>query len=56
MEEQKITVTIKTRGEKCEMTDAEIEKWYLDNIAKLFNPEYGTPVIEVKVERKETKD
>ncbi len=51
MEEQKITVTIKTSGEKCELTDEEIRKWYEENIAKLFNPEYGKPEIEVKVER-----
>ncbi|MBS7262518.1 MAG: hypothetical protein KIG36_02800 [Eubacteriales bacterium] len=53
MEEQIITVTIKTRGEKCELTDAEIKAWYESHIAKLFNPEYGTPEITVKVVRTE---
>ncbi len=53
MEEQIITITVKTKGEKCEMSDAEIKKWYETNIAKLCNPEYGTPEIDVKVERKD---
>lgn len=52
MEEQYITVKIKTKGEKCEMTDAEIKRWYETKIAGLFDPRYGTPEIEVKVERK----
>ena len=51
MEEQIVTVKIKTKGEKCEMTDAEIKDWYASHIAKLFDPAYGTPEIEVKLER-----
>ena len=51
METQKITINIETNGEKCEMTDQEIKTWYEENIAKLFNPEYGTPKISVTVER-----
>lgn len=53
MEEQVITITIKTKGEKCEMSDAEIKEWYEKNIAALFNPEYGTPEITVDVARTE---
>ena len=54
MEEQVITVVIKTRGEKCEMSDEAIRAWYESNIAKLFNPAYGTPEISVDVKRTET--
>lgn len=53
MEEQTITITVKTSGEKCEMRDEEIVEWYKTNIAKLFDPAYGTPEIDVKLERKE---
>ena len=55
MEEQIIKVTIGTKGEKCELTDAQIREWYEKNVAKLFNPEYGTPEISVSVERRELK-
>lgn len=51
MEEQIITITVKTKGEKCEMSDAEIKEWYETNVAKLFNPAYGTPEISVDVKR-----
>ena len=51
MEEQVITITVKTKGEKCEMSDAEIKEWYETNVAKLFNPAYGTPEISVDVKR-----
>ena len=53
MEEQIITVTIKTKGEKCMMSDAEIKEWYEKHIASLFNPEYGRPEITVKLERRD---
>ncbi|MCR5273402.1 MAG: hypothetical protein K6E13_10555 [Lachnospiraceae bacterium] len=53
MEEQTIKITIKTKGEKCEMTTEEIKRWYEENVKKLFNPEYGTPEICVEVERQE---
>lgn len=53
MEEQVITVTIRTKGEKCEMSDAEIKAWYESQIAKLFNPAYGTPEITAEVRRTE---
>ena len=52
MEEQIITITIKTSGEKCELSDAEIKDWDLSNVAKLFDPAYGTPEISVDVQRK----
>lgn len=51
MEEQIVTVTIRTKGEKCEMTDDAIREWYATHVAKLFNPAYGTPEIEVDVKR-----
>ena len=53
MEEQTVTITVKTKGEKCEMTDAEIEKWYKEHVAGLFDPAYGTPEITVNVKRKD---
>ena len=51
MEEQTITITVKTKGDRCVMTDEQIREWYEKSVASLFNPEYGTPVIDVKVER-----
>lgn len=52
MEEQIITITVKSKGEPCEMTDAEIKAWYEERIAELFDPRWGTPAITVDVERK----
>ena len=51
MEEQIITVTIKTKGDVCEMSDEEIHAWYAAHIQELFDPEYGTPEIAVDVKR-----
>lgn len=51
MEEQTITIIIKTQGEKCEMTNEQIMEWYETNIRGLFNPAYGTPEITIDVER-----
>jgi hypothetical protein len=51
MEEQTITIIIKTQGEKCEMTNEQIREWYETNIRGLFNPAYGTPEITIDVER-----
>ena len=53
MEKQIINIKITTEGEKCEMTTKEIEDWYQEKISSLFNPEYGTPSIEISVERAE---
>ena len=50
-EEQIVTITVRTKGEKCEMNDAEIKAWYEENVAKLFNPAYGTPEISVALTR-----
>ncbi len=52
MEEQIITVTVRTKGEVCEMSDDEIREWYGTNISKLFDPAYGTPEITVELERR----
>ena len=52
MEKQIVTITIKTKGEECQMSDAEIKAWYEEKVASLFNPAYGTPEIDVKLERK----
>lgn len=51
MEEQIITVEIRTKGEKCEMSDAAIAEWYKTHILGLFDPKYGTPEIDVRVKR-----
>ncbi len=53
MEQQIIRITVKTKGEKCELTSGQIQKWYETKIAGLFDPAYGTPEIAVEVERKE---
>ena len=53
MEEQVITITVRTKGEKCEMSSDEIIKWYETKVASLFDPAYGTPEITVKLERNE---
>lgn len=51
MENQIITVTIRTKGETCELNDKEIREWYQNKIAGLFNPAFGTPEISVDVKR-----
>lgn len=53
MEEQIIKITVKTKGDVCEMSDAEIKAWYEQHLAGLFNPAYGTPEITVEVTRKQ---
>ena len=53
MEEQLVTITVKTKGEVCEMNDEEIKEWYERNVAKLFDPAFGTP--EIRVDLKRTK-
>ena len=55
MEEQIVTITVRTKGEICEMSDGEIREWYAANIAKLFNTAYGTPEITVELERNKTE-
>ena len=52
MEKQIVTITIKTKGDVCQMSDAEIKAWYEEKVASLFDPAYGTPEIDVKLERK----
>ena len=51
MEKQKISIVITTEGDKCEMTTEEIKEWYENNLLKMFNLSYGTPSIDVNVER-----
>lgn len=53
MEKQVVTITVKTEGERCELSDAEIRAWYETHVAKLFDPAYGTPEITVEVRRTE---
>ena len=53
MEKQIVTITVITEGEKCEMCDKEIIDWYQTHVTNLFNPQYGTPQISVKLERTE---
>ena len=52
MEEQILTITIRSKGETCELRDEEIRAWYKEKLASLFDPEWGTPEIKVDVERK----
>lgn len=51
-EEQTVTVTIRSRGEPCELRDDEIREWYASKIAGLFDPKWGTPKITVELNRK----
>ena len=51
MEKQIITIKIITEGEKCVMEDKEIVDWYKEHVEAMFNPIYGTPKIDVKLER-----
>ena len=51
MEEQIITITVKTKGEPCALSDDEIKAWYENHVAALFDPRWGTPEITVEVER-----
>ena len=51
MEEQIITVTVVTKGDPCELSDAEIKAWYAERVASLFGPQWGTPEITVDVKR-----
>lgn len=53
MEKQTITITVKTKGEKCEMSTPEIREWYKTNVAQLFDPAFGTPEITVDVIRED---
>ena len=52
MEEQIITITVRTCGEPCGLSDAEIKDWYENRITALFDPKWGTPEIAVDVKRK----
>ena len=53
MEEQIVTITIRTKGEPCGLSDEEIKKWYTDRIGSMFDPRWGTPEITVALERKQ---
>jgi hypothetical protein len=53
MEKQIINIKITTEGEKCEMTTEQIKAWYEEKIGGIFNPEYGTPKVEIEVKREE---
>ena len=52
MEEQIITITVKTQGEPCALSDGEIKDWYEKRVASLFDLQWGTPEITVEVNRK----
>ena len=53
MEEQIIRITIRSKGERCELSDAELKAWYEQKIAAFFDPKLGMPEINVDVERKQ---
>ncbi len=53
MEEQVITITVKTTGEKCQLNDEEIRQWYASAMRNALNPACGTPEITVDVQRKD---
>ncbi|MBR0508281.1 MAG: hypothetical protein IJJ86_06690 [Clostridia bacterium] len=54
-EEQTVTVTVRSKGEPCALSDAQIQAWYAERIAALFDPKWGAPEITVSVERKRTQ-
>ncbi len=51
MEEQIIKITVKTKGEPCELSDKALKGWYEERIAALFDPKWGRPEITVDLER-----
>ena len=51
-EELTVTVTVKTKGDQCELSDTEIKAWYAGHVASLFDPKWGTPEITVDVKRR----
>ena len=51
MEEQRITITVKTCGDPCRMTDEEIRDWSASAMRSALNPAFGTPEISVDVQR-----
>ena len=51
-EEQTVTITVKTQGDPCELSDEEIKAWYAERVAALFDPQWGTPEITVDVKRR----
>ena len=51
-EEQTVTVTIRTWGDKCELSDDEIREWYEDRIETLFEPNIGGHEIDVEISRR----
>ena len=53
MEEQTVTVTIRTLGEPCELSDAEILTWYRDRIEALLDPAIGTHSVDVALSRRQ---
>ncbi len=56
MEQHIVTITVKTHGEDCEMSDAEILKWYKEKVDGLFDKTYGTPEITVDLKRNKTEE
>ena len=51
-EEQTVSVTIRTRGEACEMTDEEIAEWYRNAIDSLLDPHIGEHEVSVRLTRR----
>lgn len=51
-EQQTVTVTIRTWGKACELSDEQIATWYRDGIESLLDPNIGSHEITVSVERK----
>ena len=53
MEEQLITITVRTCGEKCQLSDEEIRQWYACAMRNALDPACGTPEISVDLKRTE---
>lgn len=50
-EQQTVTVTVRTWGEPCDLTDEQIAKWYRERIESLLDPDIGKHEVSVSVER-----
>ena len=51
MEEQVVTVTVRTWGKPCELSDEQIIAWYREQMEKLLDPDIGGHDVTVSVQR-----
>ena len=51
-EEQVVTITVRTRGDVCDLTDEQITAWYREHVDALLDPTIGRHEITVSVSRR----